>query len=73
MYVIAFKGMPVTVRKMHEIEGIQPNYKSLDSELAGYLAAPSAAKARQAYLSWFGFTWKERAKGIDVLAVKVVI
>lgn len=69
MHVITFKGRPATVRELHEAEGKQPSYKILETELESYLATSSESKAKKLFLSWFGFTWAERAKGIDVAKV----
>lgn len=73
MYVITFKGRPATIRKLHEVEGKQPNFMHGGDELDVYISATSKARAKAVFIYWFGFTWKERAKGIDVLAVKVVL
>lgn len=72
MFVITFKGNPATVEKLHDAESKVVNHLAYNAERESYLSAPTAKQAKAAFLHWFGFTWKERAEGIDVAKVVAV-
>ncbi len=63
MYVITYKGKPVTLLKLYKLEK-----KSLrDWPIANhYIATSFKYESIDLYLHHFGFTWKERTKGIEV-------
>lgn len=69
MWVITYKGKPAPLVKLHEATmkdmGHPPFY--IDSiEEGAYLTGTSRRVTVDVFLHYFGFTWAERAKGIDV-------
>lgn len=79
MYVITFKGRPATLETLYCANLTESPQLNLGGhidrgEREGFIAGKSAAACRRLYANWFGcYEWKERAKGVDVLAVKVVL
>lgn len=65
MWVITYKGKAATIDKLCKVNfGAHPDRYIFDEE--DYLARSTKAKTKELFLYYFGFTWKERAKGIDV-------
>lgn len=69
MYIITYKGKPATLEKIYEAERDAVPFHTGTTERESYLAAPSAAKAKALFIYYIGFTWPERAKGIEVARV----
>jgi len=71
MYVITYKGKPATLGKIYAVEGATGRYMLSEYQRYGFIAAPSARAAKAHFLNHIGFTWKERAEGIEVQKVEV--
>jgi len=69
MFIITFKGRPATLETVYEAERGAVPFHTGTTERESYLAAPSAAKAKALFIYYIGFTWGERAKGIEVARV----
>lgn len=67
MWVITYKGKPARIGTLMKQE--QCAFNLLDDMM--YLAGPSRKDVVGAYIGLFGFTWRERAKGVDVMRVEV--
>ena len=65
MFVIVYRGKAATLEQLYEAEERQPPFSMGSAELRSYLAAPTAQEARELFLHYFGFTWKERAPRIE--------
>ena len=61
MYAITYKGKPATQRYLHLLEKKTCSVINEDQ----YIAAPTKQRAVEMYLYYFGFTWKERPRGIE--------
>lgn len=72
MYVITYKGKPATIARIHQAECFAPSSFYTEEELATYIAAPSARKAKAMFLYHIGCAWKYRSEGIEVQKVEVV-
>lgn len=54
MHVITLRGRPATLRQLYVAQYREPGWRLPEVELSGYLAAPSAAKARALFAFYFG-------------------
>lgn len=71
MYVITYKGKPATLRQLCErAENVSPYWLSTLNE-TDYIDGPNPQVTKQKYLAFFGFTWRERTKGIECQKVAV--
>lgn len=66
MYIITYKGKVVPLEVLYRVEQRQPHYSENQAVLNGCLSAQKKQDAIDLYLYYFGFTWRERAGGIDV-------
>lgn len=66
LWVITYKGFPATLEKLYEVEGT----RILDDEKSSFLAANSKRSTIGRYIYHFGFTWKERPKGVECLCIE---
>lgn len=65
MWVVTYKEKILTVEKLCKKFRIK-NYSSVS-----FLTGETKAEAIESYLRHFGFTWKERDKGIEAQKVTV--
>ena len=71
MYAITFKGRPATMEQIYKAEDKIPTYHLSDFP-DQYLVARTKRGVINLFLYHIGFTWKERAKGIDAQKVGVI-
>ena len=64
MWVITYKGKPATIEQLCKVEKITPNWLNATNE-DSLIADIRKAGAIHSYLYFFGFTWRERVKGIE--------
>lgn len=64
MWVITFKGKPATIEKIYDVERDMQGVER--QERGTYIAAKTKSQTIEMFLYHIGFTWAERAKGIDV-------
>jgi hypothetical protein len=73
MYVITYKNKPATLEKLNDKEwsltGHVLDFGDVDNR--SYIAAPTKKEAVEVFLYHFGFTWKERAHGIECQKAQV--
>ena len=65
MYVLTYKGKPITARKLAKLE----KYYNTESEM--FIASRLKKDVIDKYLYYVGFTWQERTKGIEVTKVRL--
>lgn len=67
MWVITYKGKPATYKKIFEVEGLPIKLHHLELyQSESYIAFKFKKFAIAKYLFHVGFTWGERARGIEV-------
>jgi len=77
MRILTFKGRPVTLGRLYEIEAraakvVNRASTHLGDEEGGmYVSAPTARACKGVYLHHFGFTWAERVSGVEVSTFEV--
>lgn len=69
MWVITIKNKPAPLDKIKKAEKKTSGWSEDDD---CYISAPTKKAAIELYLYHFGFTWRERAKGVDCKRVTVV-
>lgn len=69
MYAITYKNKPAKLIKLHDLNNEIVNDHNEDNY---FLVASTKKGAVQAYLYYFGFSWRERPKGIDCRKVAVL-
>lgn len=70
MYTITFKGRPASLETIFKAEGRTPTYHLSDFP-DQFLAARTKRGVINLFLYHVGFSWKERAKGIEAQKVTV--
>ncbi|MGE3624042.1 MAG: hypothetical protein AB7H77_09275 [Bdellovibrionales bacterium] len=69
MFVITINGRPANMQKLSKYEGrVLLDHNEADR----YLCASTQQAAMQMFLFHFGFTWEERAEGIECESVYVL-
>lgn len=71
MYIITFKKKPATLEKLFNVEKTQMSWRIGNEERASLLASKSKSGVVALYIYYFGFTWKERPKGVDFSKVEL--
>lgn len=67
MWVITYRGKPATYRKIFEVEKLSNQLNRLELyQSDSFIAFKFKKFAIAKYLYHVGFTWKERARGIEV-------
>lgn len=66
MYAICLNEKPATLEKLYKHEDRHIHDHNEDKL---YLCAPTEKAAKDLYLHHFGFTWKERARGVECYRV----
>lgn len=67
MWVICYKSKPAIYKKIYIVEDRMSKLDNLNHmELESYIACRSKKMAIGLFLHHVGFTWRERAKGIEV-------
>lgn len=71
MYIITYKGKPATLGTLFDAETLSgAAAQRMDTEeLDAYMSAKTIARLKEIYVYHFGFTWQERAEGVEIKGV----
>lgn len=72
MYIITFKGKPIELYRLQEMETLNNVSGCAMTERCSYLCHRSKQGLIYLYLYYFGFTWRERTKGVECSKVSIV-
>lgn len=70
IYAITHRGRVSRMGTLCKLEKRNDLISRLGSNEAQPLIATTRKKAIEKYIYYFGFTWKERTKGVDVVKLK---
>jgi len=72
MWIITYKGKPVTLEKIYKIEELVGISYLNSNELDSYVSANTSRHAKELFLSHIGGEWAERKAGIKCQKAVVV-
>lgn len=72
MYIVTFRNAPATIEKLYKVENKTPHWQNPQDVLNGFIVARTPAKAKEQYVYWFGFTWEERPKGVELNKIEIM-
>ena len=72
LYCVTYKGKPVSVDRLRKLNGHKEDfyYRNMSPNA---IVECSRKYAIAAYIHIFGFTWKERPKGVEIEPLTVAI
>lgn len=70
LYVISINNKPATIEKLCRANGDEPPFTMDEDTKRSFIVDTSKESLISQYLFWFGFTWKERPKGVDLIPLR---
>lgn len=77
MYIITYKEKPATLDRLYQVEETEfctiyhSAYGLSEAERDMYVTSAKRKYCVDFYLHHFGFTWEERARGIEIRKIQI--